>query len=630
MARLFSSSTLSARALSPMLATLADEPFDDPQWIFEIKWDGYRCLTHVAGGKATLYSRNHVVLNDHYPELAAALKGAPHEAILDGEIVVLDEHGKPIFQALQQYRKRSGGQLRYFVFDILEFKGRDVRQLPLLKRKQLLKQAVPKSDLITINDHIEAHGSTFFAAAQRAGLEGIIAKQKHSPYISTRSPLWLKIKTHLRQEAVIGGFTAPRRSRKEFGALVLGVYRDSELVYVGHTGGGFNTKLLREVKKKLLPLTTSASPFAHIPKTNAPVTWVKPTMVCEVEFNSWTDDGVMRQPIFLGLREDKKPTEVRKETSQHTNTLVKQAQVARDNERGVYIDNVVVPITHSNKIYFPRNRYTKKDVIDYYRWAAPLILPYLQDRPQSLLRHPNGITGKNFFQKNVSDIHLPEWVDTERVYSESNKKEISYLVCSNAATLIYIVNLGCIEINPWFSRVGSIEHPDYLVLDLDPDDLDFNYVIKAALATRQVLEKADIPSFPKTSGKRGMHIYIPVAARYDYSQAVKFSELLATVVHEKIPQFTSVARSVSARRKKLYIDYLQNRRGQTLAAPYSLRPVDEATVATPLRWSEVTKKLHPSQFTIKTIRKRIEKVGDLFTPVLGDGIVIEEALKRLN
>jgi bifunctional non-homologous end joining protein LigD len=618
------------RAIKPMLATLTDKPFNADGWIFEIKWDGFRGIAEIRKGKVNLYSRNLQPFNKQYAPVVRTLEGLGFDAVMDGEIVVLNEKGRSTFQLLQNYGHTGEGNLVYYVFDLLYYDGRDLRGLPLIQRKQILKEILPAGGNVRYSDHIENDGASFFKAAQKQGLEGIIGKSGESEYkTARRSADWLKIKTHMRQEAVIGGFTQPRGSREKLGALVLGVYEGDELKYIGHTGGGFNDHSLNAVYAKLKPLAVRESPFADPPKTNAPVTWVRPSLVAEVSFSEWTEDGSMRQPIFQGLRPDKKAIEVIKETPK---TMAKTKKFAKNppsaKEVHLKASGRDLKLTHLSKIYWPRDKYTKGDLINYYKEAAPVILPYLKDRPENLNRHPNGIEGPSFYQKDLED--HPGWVKTVKIYSESNDKDIHYLVCNDAATLLYMANLGCIEINPWNSRTKNLDNPDYAIIDLDPEDIGFDKVVETAQVTHKILEKYGVPSYCKTSGATGLHIFIPLAAKYDYDLARQFVQVLVTLVNRELPKITSLERSPKKRQKKIYLDYLQNRHGQTLAAPYSVRPKPGATVSTPLEWSEVNKKLNPKNFTIRNIFKRLEKKGDLWKPVLGKGANIERIIGKMQ
>ncbi len=633
--------------VKPMLATSIEKPFDRSGWLFEIKWDGYRAIAEIEGREVKLYSRNQLSLEDRFSAVIHSLRNLGHQAVLDGELVVVDKTGKPSFQLIQNYQKTGKGQILYSVFDLLYLDGHDLRKLPLMRRKELLRQILPNLPCLAFSDHIEKQGVSFFELASQKGLEGIVAKDGSSPYLEGRRNLyWLKIKTRLKHEAVIGGFTAPRGGRKLFGALLLGVYEGNNLVYIGHAGSGFDEKDLAEVRSKLDPLVQRACPFKKRPAANAPVTWVQPKLVCEVSFQESTADGFMRAPVFMGLREEIRASSVRrekaelklpvdengpqaeKEPKQQRASIVAAKPGRLPEQQELVIDGHAVKLTNLNKVYWPREKYTKRDLISYYRDIAPFILPYLKDRPQSLNRHPNGIERESFYQKDID--HHPPWVKTVKIHSDSGDRDINFALCQDEATLVYLANLGCIELNPWSSRLGMLDRPDYLVVDLDPEDTSFDEVVAAAIAVRKTLEQAGVQGFCKTSGKTGLHIYVPLGARYPYEQARQFAEIIARLAHRILPKSTSVVRSPTKRQKKVYLDYLQNREGQTLAAPYSLRPVPGAWVSTPLKWEEVKPGLDPSQFTLRTMAKRLDKVGDLWQPVLGSGIDLIKCLERLQ
>lgn len=599
--------------IKPMLATLTSKPFDRPGWIFEIKWDGYRAIAEVDK-EVLLYSRNNISFKSKYPTVVESLKRIKRSVVLDGEIVALDKNGKSNFHALQYYME-SPVPLTYVVFDILYLDGTDLREKTLYERKHILKKFLEEEQIpgIMYGDYIEEKGVTFFEQAKKLKLEGIIAKDGSSEYkTGFRSSSWLKIKTESRQEAIIVGFTEPRGSRKKFGSLVLAVRNGGKLTYIGHSGGGFSDEGLRDLYARMLPLITETSPLKEKVPINSPITWVKPKLVCEIKFTEWTKDGRMRHPIFVGLREDKSEREVVKE--------VKEKEIQFTNTR-----KEKLKYTNLDKVYWPHEGYTKGDVINYYEKVSDIILPYLKDRPESLHRHPHGINGQSFFQKNI-EIEVPNFVDTKRIWSESNEAVINYLVCNNKETLLYLANLGCIELNPWNSKVGHEDYPDYMIIDLDPGNTSFKDLIKVAQKMKDVLDIACQKSYVKTSGKRGMHILVPTGAKYTYEQVRSFSELIVRVVNRELSDITSVERNPSKRKDKIYLDYLQNRRGQTLAAPYSLRPWKGATVSAPLHWDEVTNKLDPGKFTIKTIFKRLDKIGDIWKPILTQSINLAESI----
>jgi len=680
--------------LKPMLAQSRDEPFDSDDFVFEMKYDGYRTIAQIQDRDVVLYSRNGLNFNEKFSPIAKSLEKFPRDVVLDGEVVVVDKDGKPHFQWLQNYPEEKKGELVYFVFDMVWFDGHDLTSLPLLKRKELLKDVLPPLPGVVYSDHIDTNGSAMFDQVKQLGLEGIIAKHKESTYVlGNRSEKWLKIKTHKTQDVVICGFTRPNGGRKYFGSLIMGTYEDGVLSYVGHVGGGFDDKKLKSISSLLEPFIQKDCPFATTPVTNAPATWVKPRIWAEVSYSNITTEGQLRHPIFVKLREDssvilsnakdlsrmRDAHKVRDSSASPQNDNGKHfipgdkpgiqekdgwipdqskstshsvvAKVRNDNkeqvdskENGaryfskdpidktsskVTIGKRSLTLSNLSKVFWPTEGYTKGELIDYYREIAPLLLPYLKDRPESLLRYPNGIEGKSFYQKDSALLDV-DWIPTVSVHSDSNNKDIPYLLCQDEATLIYLINLGCIDLNPWSSRVGSLENPDYLLIDLDPHETNFSNIITTALTVREVLESLDIPSFPKTSGAKGMHIYIPLGAKYTYEQCRQLAELLCIQVHQKIPGITSLKRNPKERVGLIYLDYMQNIQGQTLASVYSVRAMPGATVSTPLLWDEVTKDLHPSRFTMKNVMKRIEKHGDLFKKVLGKGIEMEKVLKKMG
>ncbi|GGK57435.1 DNA ligase D [Rufibacter glacialis] len=632
----------------PMTAKLTDGPFDDDAWLFEVKWDGYRAVAEVEEGAVKLYSRNGKSFKAKYAPVVNALEALPHQAVFDGELVVLDKEGKANFQALQNYQNTPSEHLYYYIFDLLYLNGEDLRHLPLIQRKEKLQDVLAQAkDPLRYSEHRVGEGTAFFKEAQENQWEGIMAKAASSTYqVGKRSAEWLKIKTHLRQEAVIAGYTAPQGSRVHLGALVLGVYEGKKLKYVGQSGSGFNKKSLTELIQKLEPLAQEKSPFSEKVPLTRDVTWVKPELVCELSFAEWTSDGQMRQAIFKGLREDKKAKDVVHEQAvtapppqqeksvskpaKKTKSAPKQKSAEKEAEALVLeLDGHQVPISNPEKLYWPEEGITKKDLVLYYQTMAHVLLPYLQDRPESLLRHPNGIAKPGFFQKDAGD-HAPEWVQTTSIKAESTGREVEYIVCQNKATLAYLNNLGCIQLNPWNSRLAHLEKPDYLVLDLDPGENTYDQVVETALVAKQVLEELEIQVYAKTSGATGMHLYVPLAAKWPFEQVKELAFALAKRVHEKLPTLTSLERSPKERRHQIYLDFLQNAIAQTIAAPYCVRPRAGATVSTPLRWEEIKPGLHPSQFTIQNVPQRVEKLGDLFLPVLGKGVDVAKLLQKLK
>lgn len=610
-------------AVKPMLCTLVDEIFDKPGWLFEIKWDGYRAIGHHNDGDVALYSRAGTDFLTHYPPIAEAFRLLKHDVILDGEIVVADEAGVPHFEWLQGWRHEPHGNLHYQAFDILWCDGRDVRDMPLIERKQLLQAVIPRNSAIRYSDHVEGDGVALFAEMQRRGLEGVVAKKADSAYRENiRGNAWLKIKTHLRQEIVIGGYTEPRGGRKYLGSLLAGVYHNGEFVYVGHSGGGIPDDQRKSLLQKLQRLERKTSPFKTEPKPNAPVHWVRPEVVAEMSFSEWTSEGYMRHPAFVGLRTDKKAVNVRREKP-------KNDAVPATKAKEKIVPEPKIAFTHLDKVFFPKHKYTKGDLIDYYTSVAGIMLPYLKDRPHSMLRQPNGINGEGFFQKNNE--HLPDWVPSADIFSESNNEDLHWIVGGDLDTLLYMVQLGTIEINPWNSRIGHLDKPDWIVIDLDPDGKrTFKDVVAVAHTVKDVCDEWDIATYPKTSGKTGIHIFIPLGAKYSYEQAKNLAHIIVLEVNQRQQKITSVVRMPDKRKDLIYLDFLQNREGQTLAAPYSVRPTPDATVSTPLHWHEVTPSLKPTDFTIKNIGARIKKYGDLWKPVMGKGIDLAKVLKKME
>ncbi|HWV66336.1 DNA ligase D [Chitinophaga sp.] len=594
----------------PMLTTLVNEPFDDAGWLFETKWDGYRAIASVQNHQVALYSRNEKSFNNDYPAVVAAVEKISHNVVLDGEIIVLDNKGRSHFQTLQNFRTTGKGKLTYAVFDLLHLDGNELQHLSLLERKSLLKDVVAELNDKTVrfSPHVLKNGKSFFEKARQKGWEGIIAKKAESIYEEGRRGMeWLKIKIVNEQEALICGYTAPRGSRKQIGALVLGIYENKQLKYIGHCGGGLNEATIGVLYNRLQPLISNTSPFAEKVGTNMPVTWVKPRLVCQVKFQEWTGDGHLRQPVFLGLREDKPAKDVHPETAKK----ITMATVI-EKERTLTLNSRKVPLTNQTKLYWPDEQISKGQLIDYYLSVAKYILPHLKDRPQSLHRFPNGIKGPAFYQKDLNLEQTPAWIKSVSLRADSTGKDVDYLLCNNEATLAYMVNLGCIEINPWLSRLNSLDKPDFMILDLDPENIDFKYVVEAALHIRDLLDGFNITSFCKTSGSTGLHIYVPAAAKYPYESTRLFAEYIARHVNEQLPRSTSVVRAKSARNKKVYIDFLQNSRGQTVASPYSARPKPGATVSMPLLWKEVNEKLRISDFNIHNSLQRLNEVGDLW------------------
>ena len=628
--------------LKPMLATITEEPFNNSEWQFEIKWDGYRSLAYLDKGSVQLRSRNNLSFNQKYPRITEALKKWPVNAVVDGEIVVLNNEGKSDFKALQEWQYQQSGEMFFYVFDILWLDGISLMNLPLAERKDILKQLTPESGLIRYSESIDEIGIDFYAIAKQNGLEGIIAKEKNSLYQpGLRTKSWLKIKVEHKHEAVICGFTRNKDTDRLFSSLVLGVFKENQLVFMGQVGTGFTEATQAELMKKMKPLITKVCPFQDVPKTTAPTVWIKPSLVCEVKYTELTPDGLMRHPSFQGLREDKTILDINIEESENeakpvkkTRRAKKQTPVsdlvdAQKEQAIVELNGHELKLTNLKKLFWIQEKISKGDLINYYYSMLPYIMPYMKDRPQSLNRFPNGIHGDSFYQKNMAG-KVDKWIKTFKRFSESNNEDKDFMICTDEASLIYMINLGCIELNPWHSRVQTPLYPDWSVIDLDPGDISFEKVIETAMVTKKVLDALQVPSFPKTSGSTGIHIYVPLGAKYNYEQSKQFAELIAHLVYEELPDFTSLVRNPEKRKDKIYLDYLQNRPIQTICTPYSVRPKPGATVSAPLHWSEVKKGLTIQQFTMKNIFERVQAEGDLFSGVLKESIDLNKVLKALS
>jgi bifunctional non-homologous end joining protein LigD len=622
--------------IEPMAAMVADRPPRGNDWLFEVKWDGVRAISFIDREEVRLQARSGARCERQYPELATIHHHiSADRAVLDGEIAVLDAKGVSQFHLIQPRIANTDPNsiahlvrstpVVYFVFDLLYLDGYDLRNVPLAQRRELLEAIVTPGPVLRVSEAFPGAGEEMLDAARETGLEGILAKHATSAYESRRSREWLKVKIVTRQEFVIGGFTGPQGDRDYFGALVLGTFEDGKLRWVGNVGTGFDQKLLASLYSRLKPLITSKCPFVERPKPDKGMTWVAPELVCEVKFANWTQDGRLRAPVFLGLRDDKAAVQVHREDAPPPELLDKSAK-----EATLAIDGRTIKFTNLKKVFYPDEGYTKGDVLNYYGAVADLILPHLKDRPLSLKRYPNGIKEDFFFQKNTPET-FPPWLRTELIDSEHNQKPIRYVFAEDRASLLYLVNLGCIDHNPWMSRTPHLDNPDFILIDLDPQECPFDLIVDAALIVKRTLDRIGLAGYPKTTGGDGMHIYIPVEPIYTYEETRTFAELLARIAIAEKPEMFTTPRSVSKRqRNRVYFDYLQNGKSKTIAAPYVLRAYPGAPVATPLEWSEVRRGLHPSQFTIANARERFAEKGDLFAGVLEKPQTLDDALEKVS
>ena len=639
------------RLVRPMLATLAELPEDSPEWLFEIKWDGVRAVAFLENGRVRLQSRNLRDVSRHYPELTGPeLAGMASQfrarlAVLDGEIAAPDAEGRPSFERLQQRmntipdaRRIEQSPVVYYVFDLLYLDGYDLRHVPLEQRKQALTQILLPAEgaPVRLSDHHIGEGRALWEAACKKGLEGIVGKRRQSFYVERRSAEWQKVKATQELECVVGGYTDPRHSRRHFGALVLGVYRDGKLVHVGNAGSGFTQASQRAAWEKLKPLRSEDSPFAGHPTTLEPPHWVRPELAARVKFAEWTAEGKMRAPVVLGVRHAAgplasvggKPAEGRDASGEAPPSLFSGSrQVQR-----VSVEGRSFTIQNLGKVFFPEEGYTKRDVLGYYDRIAGYLLPYMQDRPVVMKRYPNGIHKPFFFQKRAGEA-MPQWIRTARISSEHGGGEFTnFVIANNRATLLYLANLGCIEQNLWMSRLQSLETPDFVLFDLDPgEQVPFNTVVEVAQVLKARLDLLGLAGYPKTSGSRGLHVYVPLAPQYTYDHSRHLAELVSLLVAQEAPELVTRERSLRRRPKdRVYLDFLQNGWGKTVPPPYSLRARPGAQVSAPLRWEEVRPGLDPTQFHLHSIWERLETQGDLFAETLEKRQRLEPALERLQ
>ena len=652
--------------LEPMLATIGDHPFSDPNWLFEIKWDGVRALAWIDDGALTLRARNGAEITGRYPELAALPAAvSARQAILDGEIAAIDARGLSDFGLLQErMHVRAPAEslisrvpVVFFAFDLLYCDGYDLRRSPLIERKQLLQRLLHTSEKFRFSDHQLEHGKELFELARGTGLEGIVAKRLDSPYVSERSMNWVKLKVTQTVDAVVGGWTAPRTAAIPLGALLLGLYQGKKLRFIGHVGTGFDGKKLQELSGKLKKLASSSCPFDVVPETNENPSWVSPNLVARVKFSGWTQENALRHPVFIALREDARPADCQWETEVAPvsaaptgaapavvrapevvgRVISKKAQVEEELFEGraetvtIELDGKRLRLSNLNKIYFPESGYTKRNLLAYYYRVADFILPFLRDRPLVLRRYPDGIKGQAFFQKDVRE-GLPEWFKTVPVDSEGKGKEIHYATADDRASLLFLTGLGCIDHNPWSNRTDDFDHPDYFFFDLDPSDgTEFSVVVTIAQALHKALEELRVAHFLKTSGATGFHIYVPVEPVYSYEQLRTFAEIVARTVTAEHPNLVTSERIVAKRSAgRVLIDVQQNAHGRPLAAAYSVRAFPKAPVSTPVLPRELRSSLHPESLNIKTISARLEEKGDLWADFWKKRQRLEDAVELLS
>ena len=624
---------VNASSLEPMLAKTSDAPFSRAGWLFELKYDGYRMVAGVDHREPYLRYRNGGEATDLYPELVPALRSLPYDSlVVDGEVVVMGDDGRPDFGRLARRARLSRASdilpasfehpATYFVFDLLEFGGFDLRALPLAQRKAHLARLIPARGPVRYTEHIEQRGKEMFDQVRKLGLEGIMAKRANAGYRSGRSGHWLKMRADRVADFVVVGRSAGKGARDDLGALLVAVHTGTELRYVGRVGTGFRARQIKEVLAALAPLEAGqtgppltlperdSAGYANLPKPAAAV-WARPALCCEVRFKEITADGLLRHPVFIRVRSDRTPTDcgVEQAALSHASALQAASESPELTELAPVENGKArtTVITRPEKVFWPEDGYTKGDLIDFYRAVADWILPYLEDRPLVLDRYPDGIEGKSFFQKHAPHF-TPEWVRTVQIHSSSGERDVDYFVVEDAEALVYMANSAAIPLHVWSSRVGSIEQPDWTILDLDPKAAPFQDVVRVARAIKELCDAIGLPCYAKTSGKTGMHVLVPLGRQVTYEHGRMLADLLALIVSRRYSDIATVNRSLHARDDKVYIDAVQNGAGRLLVSPLCARPFPGATVSTPLRWREVNAKLDMHRFTIKTVPGRLRRM----------------------
>ncbi|CAN5596205.1 DNA ligase D [soil metagenome] len=673
--------------LDPMRATPADRPFDDPDWLFELKLDGYRVEAVIEGNAVRLWTRNRQDASRYFPDLATM---APtwiraHSAIVDGEVVALNEDGRPEFGLLQdragmgrfgapgrRAKAAAPAPINYYVFDILYHDGRLLTEVPLEHRKRLLRSVLVDHPVVRFGSHVDADGRDFHAAVEQQGLEGVVAKLRSSHYEpGRRSRAWLKIKIRREQEVLVVGYEPGRGSHSDLGSLILGLYENDELRYVGEVGSGLDARTRRQVREELEAHRLDQPPVVNPPRIKG-ARWSEPRLVVRVEFSEWTDDGLLRQAAYKGLEIGRDPRTITKEEPVPARRAADQAErqsARRDGkvagtgpkQAAAAVESVTAPVadgppqaatldeldaldqlgkggvwevgghevTLSNldKVLFPEPGYTKRDLIRYYVTIAPVMLPYLSGRALNLWRWPDGVTGKQFWQKEIPN-YAPEWIQRWSYPDAGSSEAHTYLVADRVATMAWLANHATIDMHPWTSRTTAYRTPTYALIDIDPGQkTSFDHIVTFARLYQAALEHLDVVGFPKVTGKRGIQIWVPIRPAYTFEQTRDWVEQLSRAVGATVPELISWEWEKAARRGRARLDYTQNAVNKTLVAPYAVRPVTGAAVSAPITWEELDAEgLKPDAWNIETIVDRVSEVGDLF----GGALELEQDLPELN
>jgi bifunctional non-homologous end joining protein LigD len=622
--------SLDAAQLRPMLATSEADAFRRAGWLFELKYDGVRALAEKRGGQVRIFARSGADRTAQYAELANALHHLPvDDAVFDGEIVALDARGRSSFERIQRRftpseptaleQARREVPVSYQAFDLLGAAGRDLRALPLRVRKALLARLVPRCGFVRFTDHVEEDGIGLFGAASAHGLEGIVAKRMDAPYeTGRRTRSWLKLKVPRSCRLAIAGSLPGRGSRGAIGSLILAGRRAGAWVYAGSVGSGLRGAQLTQLDRELDARRTPRAAFEGGPERwPRGVRFARPELVCEVRFTEVTSAAVLRHPVFVGLCEDAAPEGCEAPAPEPIEQEAPAAQPASEAPDGA------PRLTRLDKVFWPIEGYTKGDLLAYYERVWPWLAPYLEDRPLVLTRYPDGIEGKSFYQKNAPEF-TPDWVQRAAIDGTD------YFVCNELRTLLHVVNSGAIPLHVWSARLASLERPDWLILDLDPKQAPFSAVVRVARHLHGLFDALAVPHFVKSSGQSGLHVLLPLAARYTHDEARALAEAIARTVVAELPEIATVTRPIAGRGNRVYVDFLQNGRGKLIAAPLCVRPRPGAPVSMPLAWRDVTPRLAPDRYTIRTALARLEKSGDPLRELLGPGIDAVSLLEGLT
>ncbi len=612
----------------PTLASRGERPFSREGWLFELKYDGVRVLAHrLEEGRVRLVSRAGRDVTTIYPELTRAVLHLPASRFtLDGEVVALDARGRSSFERLQRRFTQTdpGGVAQvelevpvlFYAFDLPAALGRDLRGVPLSARKAALAALVPRNGYLRFADHVEQDGLALYEAARQHDFEGVIAKRAASPYADgRRTSDWIKWKVPRAAHFVIVGAVPGRGARGALGSLMLGWWRDGVLTYAGNAGSGLSDAVIRELQAELARLRVDTPAFADAPDL-PDVTYAKPELVCEVRYTEVTSAGLLRQPVFLRRAPEVPPENCRAPADSALPPPPPEPAIVTPAK------TETLELTRLDKVFWPDQGHTKGDLLAYYEAVWPWLEPYLRDRPVVLVRYPDGISGKHFYQKNAPGF-TPSWVRSQQI------EGTDYFVCNELRTLLYVINSGAIPLHVWSARLETLDRPDWLILDLDPKEAPFSDVIVIARHIQQLLGELGVEPFAKTSGQAGLHVLLPLGGRLDHEQAKTLGEVLARIVRVELPEISTVARAVAARADKVYLDYLQNGRGKLIVAPFSVRAVPGAPVSMPLRWSQVTRRLDPARFTLRTAVRALERDGDPLRGVLGPPVDVEGLLAAL-